>query len=51
MPKFDPMTGELIVEETTGEATGKTPGEGTVSIAENQTDIGPENSLCQGLIR
>ena len=40
MPKFDPMTGELIVEETTGEATGKTPGEGTVSIAENQTDIG-----------
>ncbi len=32
MPKFDPMTGELITEETDGK--------GTASISENQTDIG-----------
>ena len=32
MPKFDPMTGELITEETDGK--------GTASISENKTDIG-----------
>lgn len=32
MPKFDPMTGELITEETDEK--------GTASISENQTDIG-----------
>ena len=32
MPKFDPMTGELITEETDEK--------GTASITENQTDIG-----------
>ena len=48
MPKFDPMTGELITEETDGK--------GTASISENQTDIGQTTEqtgkqLCQGLIR